>query len=490
MPDIINVLIVEDRQDDADIIVIELESDGFKVSWQRVETPEDFLSHLTPNIDVILADYTLPRFSAPHALTLLQERGFDTPFIVVTGSVSEEAAVLCMKQGAADYLLKDRLSRLCEAVRHAIMQRDLRRIQRKIEQDLIVLGRAVETSINAVVMTDLEGSITFVNRAVLDLWGISNRELILGKSLETLLQSPEESQLILNNLKQERTAKGEFHILSSDGKPITLHYAASEVTDLTDKPICWMSTFIDVTEQKKAEILHVELERERELRDLKSHFISMLVHDFRNPLTALQLGLVLIDKYPERFTMQQVHDKVHSALEHSERINHLIDDVLMIGQMENVSIRFAPEQVEFVDFCRSVFNEFTQSVDGVKHRFVFKDHVTSLLYAVDTGLLRRAITNLLSNAVKYSPEGGKVKLSLSMDNLWIVIRVSDEGIGIPEGDRKRLFDGFHRASNVGGIEGTGLGLAIVKQVVDMHKGRIECESEVDQGTTFIVKLPL
>lgn len=490
MPDVINVLIVEDRQDDAEIVVIELESDGFDLTWQRVETPEDFLVHLTRDIDVILADYTLPQFSAPQAMMLLQKSGLDIPFIVVTGSVSEEAAVLCMKQGAADYLLKDRLSRLGEAVRHAIVQRNLRQIQRKAEHDLIVLGRAVETSINAVVMTNLEGSITFVNRAVLDLWGIASRDMILGKTLAHLLQSPDEGQELLESLKHERNAKGEFHIFTLDGKPLTLQYTANEVTDASDEPICWTCTFIDVTEQKKAETLHAELERERELRELKSHFLYMLVHDFRNPLAALQLGLALIAKYPQRFTVDQIHEKIRTAIEHSRRINHLIDDVLMIGQMENVSIKFEPEQVEFVDFCYGVFKEFKQSVDSSKHEFAFTDHVAALLQPIDKVLLRRAITNLLSNAVKYSPAGGIVDFKLLIEDKWVVIQVSDDGIGIPEIDRKRLFDGFHRASNVGSIEGTGLGLAIVKQVVDAHKGSIECESELDEGTTFIIKLPL
>lgn len=245
-----------------------------------------------------------------------------------------------------------------------------------------------------------------------------------------------------------------------------------------------------MTEQKKAEILHIELERERELRELKSHFVSMLVHDFRNPLTALQLGLMLIDKYPERFTLYQVHEKIRSALEHSQQINHLIDDVLMIGQMEDVSVKFDPEEVEFVDFCQTIFNTFTHSVEAAKHHFVFNDEVEALIQPIDKKLMRRALTNLLSNAVKYSPKGGRVEMRLSIQGEWVVIQISDEGIGVPEIDRKRLFDGFHRASNVGVIEGTGLGLAIVKQVVEMHKGRIDCVSELGEGTTFMIKLPL
>jgi signal transduction histidine kinase len=236
--------------------------------------------------------------------------------------------------------------------------------------------------------------------------------------------------------------------------------------------------------------LRLELEKERELREVKSRFVSLLVHDFRNPLTTLRMGLSFIDQYYERLTPAQIREKVRTALQQSSQMNQLIDDALMIGKMDHVSNLFAPEDINLVDFCRVIFEEFEQSVDSSKHPLLFAAHLPNFIYPTDRALLRRAIVNLLSNAIKYSPAGGAVQLSLSMEDQLMMIRVADHGIGIPAVDQKHIFDGFHRASNVGTIQGTGLGLAMVKQVVDVHGGSIECESELNRGTTFTIKFPL
>src|SRR5438067_2451905 len=120
MPDILHVLVLEDNPEDAELIIDELKQSGFQVDWHRVETEADYVARLNTRIEVILADYSLPTFDAPHALQLLRAQGLVIPFIVLTGTVSEEAVVECMKQGAADYLLKDRLARLGQAVIRAV----------------------------------------------------------------------------------------------------------------------------------------------------------------------------------------------------------------------------------------------------------------------------------------------------------------------------------------------------------------------------------
>jgi two-component sensor histidine kinase len=132
----LRVLILEDRTADADLMVHELRRAGFDAQWQTAQTREEYLAGLDPPPDVILADYSLPQFDAPAALRLLQERGLDVPFLVVTGSLSEEVAVDCMKQGAADYLLKDRLTRLGPAVRRALEQARLRDDKRRAEEQI------------------------------------------------------------------------------------------------------------------------------------------------------------------------------------------------------------------------------------------------------------------------------------------------------------------------------------------------------------------
>lgn len=490
MPDPIKMLIVEDRRDDAEIMVLALEADNFDVAWQQVETAEDYVRHLSPEVDVVLADYTLPQFNASAALEILKDTGLDIPFIVVTGTVSEEVAVSCMKQGAADYLLKDRLSRLGEAVRQAVKQRDLRRVQRTAERTLTVLGRAVETSINAIVMVDVQGSITYINRAVLDLWRISGEQTITGKHLSQLLLSPTESARLMEELTQQTSAQGELAVAAWNGGPMVLQYAANQVVDGAGQLLCLMLTFIDITEQKQNEVLRLELERERELREVKSRFVSLLVHDFRNPLTSLQMGLSFIDQYYERLTPAQIREKVRAALQQSSQMNQLIDDALMIGKIDYAANLFAPEDINLVDFCRVIFEEFEQSVDSSQHPLSFVAHLPSFIYPTDRALLRRAMINLLSNAVKYSPAGGAVQLGLSVEDQTLMIRVTDHGIGIPAADQKYVFDGFHRAGNVGTIQGTGLGLATVKQVVDIHGGSIECKSELNRGTTFTIQFPL
>src|SRR5262249_53691195 len=116
----------EDDPDDAELVITELHLAGFALDWRRVDDEEGFLEHLNPGLDIILSDYSMPRFSAARALSLLRESGYSVPCIVVTGTVGEEAAVACMRDGAADYLLKDRLSRLGTAVAHAIEGRQLR----------------------------------------------------------------------------------------------------------------------------------------------------------------------------------------------------------------------------------------------------------------------------------------------------------------------------------------------------------------------------
>ncbi|MBI4492016.1 MAG: EAL domain-containing protein, partial [Chloroflexi bacterium] len=141
----LRVLILEDRPDDAELMVSELKRAGLEPRWQRVEDESEYVDHLDAGLDLILADYTLPQFDAPRALQLLQARGLDVPFIVVSGTIGEELAVECLRRGAADYLLKDRLARLGPAVAHALEQRQLRLENRRAEEALRVRERAFHT---------------------------------------------------------------------------------------------------------------------------------------------------------------------------------------------------------------------------------------------------------------------------------------------------------------------------------------------------------
>jgi PAS domain S-box-containing protein len=492
----VRVLLLEDNPDDAEVIVLELERAGFDVAWQRAGSAQDFLDLLSPDLDMILADYALPQFNASQALTYLQATGYDIPFIVVSGQISEEVAVACMRQGATDYLLKDRLSRLGEAVRHALEERRLRQEKRAVERDLRIMNWAIESSINAVAIVGLDGEITYANEAFFQIWNFRDVQHVVGRSLVELWHIPDEASVVEQALRERQNIHGEMTAVSVDGTPIVLRYSISAVLDEDRAPICMMAMFIDLTEQKKAkeaeheaELLRIQLEKEKELNDLKSRFTSMIIHDFRNPLATMRIHLDLLRAYPAHYDESKRQRKIAIVLEEIDQLNQLLEDVLAISKMEAGEAGFNPIQLDIEEYCRFVFSKLRESL-GFRHTFVYNSHLDAVFMPFDPDLLQRALYNLVSNAVKYSPENTTITLELDTDDQNVILKVIDEGIGIPEADQKRLFDVFHRASNVGNIEGTGLGLTIVKHAVDLHQGRITFRSMVGKGTTFILTLPV
>lgn len=167
----------------------------------------------------------------------------------------------------------------------------------------------------------------------------------------------------------------------------------------------------------------------------------------------------------------------------------LLNDVLIIGRAQAGQLRFKPERVGLEAFCRRIIVEIETSIGG-GYEFDFSVSGTSETRWLDPKLLRHVLYNLLSNAVKYSSPNSVVTFELIYEHDQTVLRITDEGIGIPEADLPRLVETFHRAGNVGVRSGTGLGLAIVKQSVDLHGGTITCDTQEGVGTTFTVTLPI
>ncbi|WP_242041287.1 PAS domain-containing sensor histidine kinase [Leptolyngbya sp. FACHB-261] len=246
----------------------------------------------------------------------------------------------------------------------------------------------------------------------------------------------------------------------------------------------------DITERKRAENKLVKtLEKERELSKLKSDFVTMTSHEFRTPLSIILCSAELLEHYSHKWTEQRKLEHFHRIQAVVKYITQLLDGVLVIGQAEAGKLEFKPVSIDLVKFCRSLVEEVQLSI-AIKHKLTFTSQIQTMKALVDEKLLRHILSNLLSNSVKYSAEGSEVKLELTYDNSSAVFEIRDSGIGIPLVDQKRLFESFHRASNVGTISGTGLGLAIVKRSVDLHGGQITFNSKVGVGTKFTVMIPL
>ena len=177
-------------------------------------------------------------------------------------------------------------------------------------------------------------------------------------------------------------------------------------------------------------------------------------------------------------------DKISLMVEH---ISELMQDVLSLNNIETGQSDFNPIPVQLDTFCRDIVEEFQNQKDQKRTlKFEYQQPVKA---TVDSRLMRQVVTNLLDNAIKYSKPDTNITLSLSLEGNKILLKVIDQGIGIPEDDKERMFQPFRRAGNVGNTIGSGLGLSIVKQAVDLHGGTITFTSQENVGTTFTVTLP-
>lgn len=250
-----------------------------------------------------------------------------------------------------------------------------------------------------------------------------------------------------------------------------------------------MAIVRDITKRKRgeAEILGA-LDRERELNEMKTRFVSMTSHEFRTPLTTIMSSAELLERYSDRWDDDKKTLYLHKVKTAARHMTDLLNDVLLINKAEAGMVKFMPESLDLKEFCQEIIEELQITTD--RHQLVMLCELSNVVACIDRKLMRHILTNLLSNAINYSPSGGEISLLLQSRDNGIMLRVKDCGIGIPEESQSTLFDSFVRGSNVGTISGTGLGLAIVKKSVTLHQGRISCQSTVGEGTTFTINLPL
>ena len=244
--------------------------------------------------------------------------------------------------------------------------------------------------------------------------------------------------------------------------------------------------------QEKNEELSASLERERELNQLKSRFISIASHEFRTPLSTILISKNLVGRYCQQRNAPTISEDISEELDSIERaVRHMadtLDEVLTITKSEAGKITFEPVELDITAFCQEIVEKWNALSTEI-HTLVFTGVGEHLRACVDPKLFETILSNLLSNAVKYSPRGGMVVCELWADEADLCLSVKDEGIGIKPEDQHNLFEAFHRGHNAASIQGTGLGLSIVKQFVDLHGGTIDVHSMMDQGTQFTLVFP-
>jgi signal transduction histidine kinase len=246
----------------------------------------------------------------------------------------------------------------------------------------------------------------------------------------------------------------------------------------------------EVNERKKAEDeARGSLERERELNELKSKFVSIASHEFRTPLSAVLSSASLIKQYKDRNESAKIDKHVHRIKSSVHQLTGILNDFLSLGKLEEGKVDVVMETIDPETFLEEIQEEIAGMLKE-NQKLVIECHLKEGDLRADARILRNIMFNLLTNASKYSEAGKSIFITCQSDEDEVRFEVRDEGIGIPDSDQKYMFDRFFRASNAGNVQGTGLGLNIVKRYVDLLNGSVSFTSKHGEGTTFKVTIPV
>lgn len=354
-----------------------------------------------------------------------------------------------------------------------------------------------------ILVCDENGLIEFFNPAAEKALGYKADE-VLGKRSLVLFHQAEELQARAEELSTQlgRPIKPDFevfatftalhpgsdqewHFVKKDGQ---VFYVSLNVTPLRDNRgniTSYLAIAIDISEKKAAESeLRAALQKEMELNELKSRFVSMASHEFRTPLSAVLSSAYLLSKYCATDEQPQRDKHIQRIVSSVTSLTDILNDFLSVGKIEEGNIVVRENEYDVKAQVESLIQEVQHMLKNgqtVNYR-----HTGSENAKLDSSMIKHIVLNLLSNAIKFSPEGSLVEINTKNTDNSFTFTVTDKGIGIPKEDQENLFKRFYRSSNVTNIQGTGLGLHIVAKYAELMHGTVTFKSEEGKGTQFIV----
>lgn len=376
--------------------------------------------------------------------------------------------------------------------------------RKKFENELSLSEKKHRNLVNnlkeVIFETDSEGMWTFLNPAWTEITGFSIEESI-GKNFLDFVH-PDDRQRNIELFKPLIAREKDFcrHIvryLTKDGNSKFIEVHARLIVSNSGQILGTAGSLSDVNDRilaeearKQAETeIRNALEREKELNEMKSRFVSMISHEFRTPLTTIFSSTELIERYHHKWSEEKKGEHLTRIKKSCIELTEMLDLVLTFSKAEAGKLTFNPAPMNLTKFCDEIISEFQlQAIDT--HKITYSYNGLSNDLFLDEKLLKHILTNLLSNAIKYSPQGGDIFLNVTQNDNNLIFAIKDQGIGIPAEEQKNLFEMFYRTQNVGNIKGTGLGLAIVKKAIEIQGGFIKFESEINKGTTFIISIPI
>jgi two-component system cell cycle sensor histidine kinase/response regulator CckA len=491
----LRVLLVEDSEDDAALVLRALAHAGFAVTHERVQTREAMSEALNRETwDAVVSDYSMPTFDAPSAFAVLREHGLDLPFIIVSGTVGEETAVEAMKLGVHDYLVKGKLARLAPAIQREMREAAARAARRETERALreseMRYRRLAEAGFIGITINDSSGGILEANDAFLTMVGFSRDDLNAGKLDWAKITPPEwlaQNATVREQLRANGVARPwEKEYFRKDGSR-----APALVAVATLEGGKRISVSLDLSERK---LLEEQLRRSQKMEAIGT-LAGGVAHDFNNLLSViLSYTELILEGLTPGDPMRGELEEVHKA---GLRAAELTGQLLAFSRKQMLQPRVLdPNHV--VAGMQKMLGRILG--EGIELSLLAAPRVGKVL--VDQGQLEQVVMNLVVNARDAMPKGGKLSVdteSVELDaqyaahHLGVVpgpyvrIAVTDTGTGIEPATLARVFEPFYTTKEQG--KGTGLGLSTVYGIVNQSGGHIWVHSEIGKGTTFEVYLP-
>ena len=351
----------------------------------------------------------------------------------------------------------------------------IRLTQENLEQESKRLNSILSYMTDGVLATNRRGKITMINDMAKKQLGVQ-KEDVLNKSILELLKIEDDYEL-----RDLITQVPELMIDSQDanGEYLSLRVRFALVRRESGFISGLVAVLHDTTEQEKEE-------RERRL------FVSNVSHELRTPLTSVKSYLEALDE--GALSEPVAPDFIKVSLDETNRMMRMVTDLLHLSRIDNATSHLDVELINFTAFITFILNRFDQirGQDEEKKYELVRDYpITSVWIEIDTDKMTQVIDNILNNAIKYSPDGGKITVTMKTTDDQMILSISDQGLGIPKQDLPRIFDRFYRVDRARSRAqgGTGLGLAIAKEIIKQHKGFIWAKSEYGKGSTFTIVLP-
>jgi PAS domain S-box-containing protein len=494
---LLNVLCLEDVLKDAELLNEMLVDAGYLVTMDIAKGKKEYLNFLKGrNYDIILADNKLPRMDAFAALKLALELKPEIPFICVSGTIGEEKAVELLKQGATDYVLKDRLGRLTLAVQRALKEKEMQKVRKQVEEALKDsedrYSKAFKSSPYSITITSVEdGKFIEVNDAFTSIFGFTREEATTNSSIElNIWVNIEDRKWVISTLLDGRdVSKKEFLFKKKNGEIMTGLFATKFI--YINKESFIISSINDITESKQAELELIKAKEKAEESDrLKSTFLTNMSHEIRTPMNGI-IGFTELLKEPNLSSDDQ-QDFIQTIQISGARMLNTINNIVDVSKIESGLIQVDIKETNINEKMEFTYKFFKPEVEIKGLQFLFKNGLPSkeAIIKTDNEKVYGILTNLVRNAIKFTYEGS-IEFGYEKKGEYLEFFVKDTGVGIPQKQHQMIFERFRQGSESHnrGYEGSGLGLSIAKSYVEMIDGEIWVESEEGKGSTFYFTIP-